>query len=73
MPATFAGADLAGLGLKAELDALRPMVDDGLVEIDGERVTVTERGRLFVRNICMVFDAHLARHAGEKKRFSRTV
>ncbi|MHC4952961.1 MAG: oxygen-independent coproporphyrinogen III oxidase [Planctomycetota bacterium] len=66
-------ADLTGLGFQAEIDSLRPMVDDGLVEIDGERVKVNERGRLFIRNICMVFDAHLARHAGEKNRFSRTV
>ena len=66
-------ADLTGLGFEAEIDSLRPMVEDGLVEINGERVKVNERGRLFIRNICMVFDAHLARHAGEKNRFSRTV
>jgi len=65
--------DLAGHDFAEEVAALAPMVEDGLVEIDGTRVAVTERGRLFVRNICMVFDAHLKRHASEKRRFSRTI
>jgi hypothetical protein len=35
-------------------------------------LTVTPRGRLFVRNVCMVFDTYLASHAG-RPTFSRTV
>jgi len=65
--------DLAGHDFAEEIAALAPMVEDGLVEIDGTRVAVTERGRLFVRNVCMVFDTHLKQHAKDKKRFSRTV
>jgi oxygen-independent coproporphyrinogen-3 oxidase len=57
----------------AELKALQPMVEDGLVTIDGKRVEITETGRLFVRNVCMEFDAHLAQHRDDKQRFSRTV
>ena len=30
-------------------------------------------GQLLVRNVAMLFDAYLARHAGEKQTFSRTV
>ncbi|MBI1397884.1 MAG: oxygen-independent coproporphyrinogen III oxidase [Betaproteobacteria bacterium] len=42
-----------------EIESLQPFVDDGLVEIDGEWVAVTPRGRLLVRAICMVFDRYL--------------
>jgi oxygen-independent coproporphyrinogen-3 oxidase len=65
--------DLGEHDFSEELASLEPMVKDGLVEIDGTRVSVTERGRLFVRNVCMAFDAHLKQHAREKQRFSRTV
>jgi oxygen-independent coproporphyrinogen-3 oxidase len=44
----------------AEIESLRPLVADGLVEIDGAVVTVTERGRPFVRLVAAAFDAHLA-------------
>jgi len=53
-----------------ELEDLKPLADDGLVEVDEEGVTVKER--LFVRNVCMVFDAYLSRHRG-RPRWSRTV
>lgn len=38
---------------------LSPMIEDGLVELNGRKVTVTERGKPFVRNVCMVFDPYL--------------
>jgi len=56
----------------AELAALAPMVSDGLVEVDGEAIRVLEPGRLLIRNICMVFDAYLAR-APHRERFSRAI
>lgn len=45
----------------------------GFVRRDANAIEVTDDGRLFVRNVCMAFDAYLARHAGEQKRFSSTV
>ncbi len=36
-------------------------------------IDVTEKGRLFVRNVCMEFDAYLKGREGEKPIFSRTV
>lgn len=49
-------------------------VEDGLVDIAPDAVTVTPLGRTFVRNICMPFDRYLrARTAGPKPVFSRTV
>jgi oxygen-independent coproporphyrinogen-3 oxidase len=41
----------------AELDAL---ARDGLVEIEPDWITVTQKGRLLIRNVCMVFDRYLA-------------
>jgi oxygen-independent coproporphyrinogen-3 oxidase len=43
----------------AELAALAPMQRDGLVEIDGNRVRVTEYGRPLTRSVCAVFDRYL--------------
>jgi oxygen-independent coproporphyrinogen-3 oxidase len=54
----------------AELDA--GPVQHGFVERNADHIQVTEEGRLFVRNICMAFDAYLKRHEGTQ-RFSRTV
>jgi len=59
-----------------ELQRLQPMVDDGLARITDEAIEVTDAGRLFVRNLCMVFDAYLnAPESTDDKgpRFSRTV
>jgi oxygen-independent coproporphyrinogen-3 oxidase len=60
-----------------ELEALRPMADDGLVELHDDHLSVTRLGRLFVRNLCMPFDAWLHKKKGGEKagsgRFSRTV
>jgi oxygen-independent coproporphyrinogen-3 oxidase len=56
------------------LQQLQAMVEDGLVEIHDGRVTATGPGRLFIRNVAMCFDAHLA--AARRRpspTFSRTV
>ena len=39
--------------------ALKPLVDDGLVELAPDWIVVTSRGRLLVRAVCMVFDRYL--------------
>ncbi|WP_324780480.1 oxygen-independent coproporphyrinogen III oxidase [Thiobacillus sedimenti] len=51
---------------------LRPLADDGLVEIEAERIRVTPRGRLFLRNIGMCFDRYLKEAASQQPRYSRT-
>ncbi len=50
--------------LDAELARLAPLVADGLVEIRGRRLRVTERGRPAVRVVAAAFDAHLTQPAG---------
>jgi oxygen-independent coproporphyrinogen-3 oxidase len=46
---------------------------DGLVELGTASCRVTEKGRGYLRNICMAFDARLARRMPDKALFSRTV
>jgi oxygen-independent coproporphyrinogen-3 oxidase len=52
---------------------LQELVHDDLVRLEGESCEVTERGRAFVRNVCMAFDARLARRAPNAQLFSSTV
>jgi oxygen-independent coproporphyrinogen-3 oxidase len=54
-----------------ELERLQALEEDGLVRRRGNQLEVTPMGRLFVRNVAMVFDAYLARAA--PTRFSQTV
>ena len=56
----------------AELEALEPLVDDGLIEMDSEVLVVTRRGRLLVRAVAMVFDRYL-REQRERARYSRVI
>ena len=44
---------------REELAQLAEFVDDGLLTIEDDWITVTPKGRLTIRNICMVFDRHL--------------
>jgi oxygen-independent coproporphyrinogen III oxidase len=68
-----------GAGARKDIEAsLQRGVDelkaDGLVTFDGEVLEVTPLGQLLVRNVAMLFDAYLPKHAGDKKQtFSRTV
>lgn len=45
-------------------EALRPLEDDGIVVRDGDGLSVTAKGRLFLRNVAHVFDAWARRPAG---------
>jgi oxygen-independent coproporphyrinogen-3 oxidase len=58
----------------AELTGPASPAADGLVRVTGDAIEVTPTGRLFVRNVCMVFDRNLrARTAAAHPVFSRTV
>jgi len=58
-----------------EISSLKSMEEDGLLEIGKSQISVTHRGRPFLRNICMPFDAYLGAHSGDRPapRFSATV
>ena len=59
--------------LTSVLTSLEEMREDGLLTIQDETITVTEKGKPFVRNICMAFDLRLIRKAPETKLFSMTI
>lgn len=55
-----------------ELIELKTYQDYGLVKLENGRITVTPKGRLLIRNICMVFDKYL-RINKEQKMFSKVI
>ncbi|MRW84300.1 oxygen-independent coproporphyrinogen III oxidase [Pseudoduganella sp. FT26W] len=60
----------------AELEKLKAFVEDGLITIDDEWISVTPKGRLLIRNICMVFDRYLGVAqdvAPQPLRYSKTI
>jgi len=54
-----------------ELEQLQGMANDGLLELDEKGIRVMPRGRLLIRNICMVFDYYLKQKNDTK--FSRVI
>lgn len=56
----------------AELDALRPLQADGLVEVSEDEIRVSARGRFLLRPIAMAFDAYLPAER-QPGRFSKVI
>ncbi|MCK6604820.1 MAG: oxygen-independent coproporphyrinogen III oxidase [Ignavibacteriaceae bacterium] len=52
--------------------AMKEMVDDGLVEMQVDGFTVTDKGRMMIRNIAMNFDYYIMNQK-DSGRYSRTV
>jgi oxygen-independent coproporphyrinogen-3 oxidase len=60
--------------LKADIiERLQEMQSDELITIDNEKVVVHEKGRMFLRNICMAFDIKLIENKPETRVFSMTI
>jgi oxygen-independent coproporphyrinogen-3 oxidase len=55
-----------------EMQHIKECQEDDLLIQQADTLQATSLGRLFIRNICMGFDAYL-RKEGAHKRFSRTV
>jgi oxygen-independent coproporphyrinogen-3 oxidase len=55
-----------------ELEALGPLMADGLIGIETDRITVTSSGRLLVRAVAMIFDRLLREHR-ESRRYSSVI
>ena len=54
-----------------ELDSLKDLEEDGLIQKSSTGMTVTELGRLLIRNIAMRFDGY--QNERKEGRFSRTI
>jgi oxygen-independent coproporphyrinogen-3 oxidase len=57
---------------KQEWHDLEVMQKDGLLTLDEHSIHVTPKGKLLIRNICMVFDIYL-RQKQHSQRFSKTI
>ena len=64
------GADLGAPAdsFAEELSALAPMARDGLVEVEGSRVHITDVGQPLMRTVCAVFDRYLGTGKGRHSR-----
>lgn len=60
-------------GIELIVSQLKEMQEDGLIELVEMGIKVTEKGKPFVRNLCMAFDLRLKRKAPETSLFSMTV
>jgi oxygen-independent coproporphyrinogen III oxidase len=57
-----------------EIARLAPFVDDGLLDIEGDVIQTSLLGRIFIRNIAMVFDPYLEKQKlGSLQLFSKTL
>jgi oxygen-independent coproporphyrinogen-3 oxidase len=57
-----------------ELERLAEIERDGLVRLDANRIEVAGLGRIFIRNVAMVFDAYFNKAEADNRRaFSRTI
>ncbi|WP_223034929.1 oxygen-independent coproporphyrinogen III oxidase [Hanstruepera marina] len=52
---------------------LKPLEDDGLIEINAKQILINEKGKPFVRNVCMAFDLLLQRKQPNSQLFSMTI
>ncbi|ADJ64689.1 oxygen-independent coproporphyrinogen III oxidase [Herbaspirillum seropedicae] len=65
----------------SEMEKLKQLEEDGLIKIEPEWITVEPKGRLLIRNICMVFDRYLnqerekaaSQNKDAPQRYSQTV
>ncbi len=55
-----------------EMVRLKPLANDGLITLTPERICVTSLGRIFIRNVGMVFDKYLLKPK-DKPVFSKTL
>ena len=55
------------------LRRLKPLVEDGLVDVEGNHIWVTPMGTSFLRNICMAFDLRLHEKQYTQPLFSSAV
>jgi len=54
-------------------DFLRPMIDDGLIEVSDGILELTEKGTPFLRNACMFFDRRLRNQEQRPQLFSQSL
>jgi oxygen-independent coproporphyrinogen-3 oxidase len=69
----LADTDLSPEDLGDIMVRLEEMEIDGLMEFEEEGLKITERGKAFVRNVCMAFDLRLWRNEPKMQVFSKVI
>jgi len=60
-----------GRYFRSELERLKMMRKDGLIDLNSDGIQVLPRGRLLIRNVCMVFDRYLG--GQQEARYSKVI
>ena len=55
------------------MSLLKEMEEDGLVKVNENSISIPEKARPYVRNICMAFDVHLLNNKPKTQLFSMTI
>jgi len=55
------------------MNRLKEMQIDDIIEVTPNYVKVNEKGRMFLRNVCMAFDLRLLANKPETRVFSMTI
>lgn len=58
---------------QSEIQQLEKLQQDGLLEIHKNHLTISDTGKIFIRTICMLFDAYINKDDTPKVRYSNTV
>ncbi len=73
METDLSNAPLSTEDFNTIVDGLSEVKKDGFITIEGNKLTVKEAGKPFIRNICMSFDLLLKRDQPDKPTFSLTI
>lgn len=70
---SWASPELAFPEIEQVLQQLQEMQEDELLLIQDQHIQILEKGKPFVRNICMAFDLRLKRRMPNNRIFSMTI
>lgn len=70
---SWLNGDMTFTALPETLVKLKEFEQDGLLTFERKKITVTEKGKPFIRNICMAFDLRLQRKKPNTQLFSMTI
>ena len=70
---TWSLDDLTNPVILESIKRLEEIESDGLIELNPKGLIVTEKGKPFVRNVCMAFDVRLMRNKPSTQLFSMTI
>lgn len=59
--------------LQQAIQKLKLLEEDNLVTLNGNAISVTDKGAIFIRNICASIDARLWRNSSDKNVFSKAI